>query len=200
MVYGYIRVSTNKQTLKNQKYTIINFARHQNIKVDRWIKEVISGTVSYEKRLLGNVIAKMGKNDILLCSEISRLGRNILQVMTILNICMRKEIQVWTIKENYRLGADIQSKVLAFAFSLAAEIERNLISQRTKEALKRVQADGRKLGREIGSSNKRHRLDGKEAEIQRLLSEGYSKRAISRIFGVSVGTICNVISKNQPEK
>lgn len=154
MIYGYVRVSTDKQSLQNQKFEINNFCQMQQIKIDKWIAEMISGTKDFEKRKLGILLKKLKKDDILICSEISRLGRNLLQVMTILNFCMQKEIQVWTIKDNYRLGADIQSKVLAFAFSLSAEIERNLISQRTKEALSRIKASGRKLGRQFGSRNK----------------------------------------------
>ena len=102
---------------------------------------------------------------------------------------MRKEAQVWTIKDNYRLGADIQSKVLAFAFSLSAEIERNLISQRTKEALARIKASGRKLGREFGSKNKKHILDGKEQDIIKLLNKGVPKTQIARLMNVSITTI-----------
>lgn len=132
MIYGYVRVSTDKQTLENQKFEINNFCQNEKIKVEKWITETISGTKDFEKRKLGKLLKKLRKDDILICSEISRLGRNLLQIMTILNFCMKKEAQVWTIKDNYRLGVDIQSKVLAFAFSLSAEIERNLISQRTK--------------------------------------------------------------------
>ena len=129
------------------------------------------------------------KDDILICSEISRLGRNLLQIMTILNICMKKEVQVWTIKDNYRLGKDIQSKVLAFAFSLSAEIERNLISQRTKEALARLKANGKKLGRVYGSKNKKHILDGKEQSVLKLIHKGVPKTQVAKIHGVSIYTI-----------
>ena len=169
MIYGYVRVSTDKQSLQNQKFEINNFCQMQQIKIDKWIAEMISGTKDFEKRKLGILLKKLIKDDILICSEISRLGRNLLQVMTILNFCMQKEIQVWTIKDNYRLGADIQSKVLAFAFSLSAEIERNLISQRTKEALSRIKASGRKLGRQFGSRNKKHILYGKEKDFLKLI-------------------------------
>lgn len=155
MIYGYIRISTDRQTLENQEFEIRNFAQNQNLQIDRWVKETISGTKDFEKRELGRLIRRLKKSDILICSEISRLGRNLLQIMTILNICIQKEVQVWTIKDNYRLGADIQSKVLAFAFSLSAEIERNLISQRTKESLARLKAGGKKLGRSFGSRNKK---------------------------------------------
>ena len=137
MVYGYIRVSTDKQSIENQRFEIENFCKKQNLKIDEWMEETISGTKDVEKRKLGILLGQLQKNDILICSELSRLGRNLLMTMSILNECMKKEIQIWTIKDNYRLGTDISSKVLAFAFGLSAEIERNLISQRTKEALAR---------------------------------------------------------------
>ena len=189
MIYGYIRVSTDKQSLENQEFEINNFCLKENIKIDKWITETISGTKDFEKRKLGKVLKKLKSGDILICSEISRLGRNLLQIMTILNIFMQKEAQVWTIKDNYRLGADIQSKVLAFAFSLSAEIERNLISQRTKEALARIKASGRKLGRKYGSKNKKHIIDGKEQDIIKLLNKGVPKTQIARLMNVSIFTI-----------
>lgn len=189
MIYGYIRVSTDKQSVENQEFEINNFCLKENIKIDKWITETISGTKDFEKRKLGKALKKLKSGDILICSEISRLGRNLLQIMTILNIFMQKEAQVWTIKDNYRLGADIQSKVLAFAFSLSAEIERNLISQRTKEALARIKASGRKLGREYGSKNKKHILDGKEQDIIKLLNKGVPKTQIARLMNVSIFTI-----------
>lgn len=189
MIYGYIRVSTDKQSVENQEFEINNFCLKENIKIDKWITETISGTKDFEKRKLGKALKKLKSGDILICSEISRLGRNLLQIMTILNIFMQKEAQVWTIKDNYKLGADIQSKVLAFAFSLSAEIERNLISQRTKEALARIKASGRKLGREYGSKNKKHILDGKEQDIIKLLNKGVPKTQIARLMNVSIFTI-----------
>ena len=189
MIYGYIRVSTDKQTSENQKFEINNFCKHNNIKIEKWITETISGTKDFEERKLGKLLKKLRKNDVIICSEISRLGRNLLQIMTILNLCMKKEVQVWTIKDNYRLGADIQSKVLAFAFSLSAEIERNLISQRTKEALARLKVNGKKLGRISGSKNKKHILDGKEQSILKFISQGVPKTQIAKIHGVSIYTI-----------
>ena len=196
MIYGYVRVSTDKQSLQNQKFEINNFCQLQQIKIDKWIAEMISGTKDFEKRKLGILLKKLKKDDILICSEISRLGRNLLQVMTILNFCMQKEIQVWTIKDNYRLGADIQSKVLAFAFSLSAEIERNLISQRTKEALSRIKASGRKLGRQFGSRNKKHILDGKEKDILKLINKGLPKKQIAKLMRVSIFTLYQFLKNN----
>lgn len=150
MIYGYIRVSSDKQTAENQRFEIKNFCDNQNIKIDGWIEETISGTKAYNKRELGKLLNKVQKDDLIICAELSRLGRNLFMIMEILNICMSKECRVWTIKDNYKLGEDIQSKVLAFAFGLSAEIERNLISQRTKEALARKKIEGVILGRPKG--------------------------------------------------
>lgn len=197
MIYGYIRVSTDKQTLENQEFEINNFCQKEQIKIDKWIMETISGTKDFEKRKLGKILKKIKKDDILICSEISRLGRNLLQIMTILNLCLQKEAQVWTIKDNYRLGADIQSKVLAFAFSLSAEIERNLISQRTKEALARIKASGKKLGRGFGSRNKKHILDGKEKEIMLLINKGIPKTKVAKLMGCSIFTIYEFLKSRE---
>ena len=193
MIYAYVRVSTEKQTLENQEFEIKNFCEKEKISIDKWETETISGTKSFEKRKLGKLLKRLRKGDIMICSEISRLGRNLLQIMTILNICLSKEVQIWTIKDNYRLGADIQSKVLAFAFGLAAEIERNLISQRTKEALARIKADGRKLGCVKGSKNKKHSLDGKKDKITELIKKGMPKTQIAKILGTSTRTIYNYL-------
>lgn len=155
MIYGYIRVSSDKQTVENQRFEINNFCSREAMSIDGWIEETISGTKSYSKRELGKLLNRVQKDDLIICAELSRLGRNLFMIMEILNICMTKECRVWTIKDNYRLGEDIQSKVLAFAFGLSAEIERNLISQRTKEALARKKAEGMVLGRPKGSKNKK---------------------------------------------
>jgi DNA invertase Pin-like site-specific DNA recombinase len=195
MIYSYIRVSTDKQTVENQKYEINQFCKRNSLTVNKWIEEVISGTKKLEDRKLGKLLKKMKKNDILICSELSRLGRNLLMIMGILNECMNRDIQVWTIKDNYRLGSDINSKVLAFAFGLSAEIERNLISQRTKEALARKKAEGIVLGRPKGSKSKIKKLSGKETEIRRLLEKRTSKSAIARIFGVHKLTASNFIKE-----
>ncbi|MBR1600518.1 MAG: master DNA invertase Mpi family serine-type recombinase [Alphaproteobacteria bacterium] len=196
MIYAYVRVSTDKQTLENQEFEINNFCEREKISINKWEMETISGTKSFEKRKLGKLLKRLRKGDILICSEISRLGRNLLQIMTILNICLSKDVQVWTIKDNYRLGTDIQSKVLAFAFGLAAEIERNLISQRTKEALARIKASGRKLGRAYGSKNKKHILDGREQMVNELISKGVPKTQIAKIMGVSMFTIYQFLDRN----
>ena len=193
MIYGYIRVSTDKQTTENQEFEIQKFCKKENIIVDVWVKETISSTKELEKRKLGKLLNKLKREDIIIASELSRLGRNLLQVMSILHMCMNKDVQVWTIKDNYRLGADIQSKVLAFAFGLSAEIERNLISQRTKEALLRVRAEGKILGRPKGRQSAFVKLSGKENKLQELIEQKVSKSAMARILGVHRITVAKFI-------
>lgn len=195
MNYGYIRVSTDKQTVENQRFEINRFCENKEIIIDRWIEETISGNKDVEKRKLGRLLNRLKKDDVLICAELSRLGRNLLMIMSILNHCMKNDIQVWTIKDNYRLGSDINSKVLAFAFGLSAEIERNLISQRTKEALARKKAEGVILGRPVGRKSTKVKLSGKEAEIQKLLDKRVSKSAISRILGVHRLTVSKFIEE-----
>ena len=196
MTYGYIRVSTDNQTVENQRFEIKNFCKRNNLKVDGWIEETISGTKNYSKRRLGALLKKVTKGDMIICSELSRLGRSLFMIMDILNICMTKECQVWTIKDNYRLGDDISSKVLAFAFGLSAEIERNLISQRTREALARKKAEGVVLGRPKGRKTalEKHKLYPKRELISQLLQEGVSKRQIAFLVKVDRGTLARYIN------
>ncbi|MDR2971803.1 MAG: master DNA invertase Mpi family serine-type recombinase [Bacteroidales bacterium] len=194
MIYGYIRVSTDKQTVANQRFEIEQFCLMNKLTIDQWIEETISGTQTPEKRLLGSLLAEVKTDDIIVCSELSRLGRNLLMVMSILNHLLLNDVKIWTIKENYRFGDDIQSKVLAFAFGLSAEIERKLISQRTKEALARKRSEGVVLGRPKGRKSKRLKLSGNEAEIRKLLSENVSKSEIARKFGVSRRTVYTYIN------
>lgn len=184
MIYGYIRVSTDKQTVENQRFEINQFCGKQEMIIERWIEETISGTIEVEKRTLGKLLKRTQKGDVLICSELSRLGRSLFMIMEVLNSCMKKEVQVWTIKDNYRLGNDISSKVLAFAFGLSAEIERNLISQRTKEALARKKAEGVVLGRPIGRKSTKVKLSGQEKKISDLIKKNVSYSAIGRILGV----------------
>lgn len=189
MIYGYIRVSSDKQTVENQRFEISRFCECQNLKIDGWIEETISGTKAYNKRALGKLLNKVKKDDLIICAELSRLGRNLFMIMEILNICMSRECKVWTIKDNYRLGDDIQSKVLAFAFGLSAEIERNLISQRTKEALARKRSEGIILGRPKGKKSTHVKLSGNEETIKTLVERKVPKTRIAKIFGVNRMTV-----------
>jgi DNA invertase Pin-like site-specific DNA recombinase len=195
MTYGYIRVSTDKQTVENQRFEIERFCTIHGLVVEKWIEETISGVKTLEKRLLGTLLDEIQKDDLIICSELSRLGRSLFMIMSILNVLLAAEAKVWTIKDGYRLGDDIQSKVLAFAFSLSAEIERNLISQRTKEALARKKAEGKILGRRPGKAA-RSKLTGHKHEIKKMLKMGMSKAAIARHFGVHRETVRTYIRGN----
>ena len=196
MTYGYIRVSTDKQTTENQRFEIDNFAVDKHMEVEEWIEETISGTKKLNDRKFGALLQRIKKDDILIVSELSRMGRNLMQIMSILHTCMEKEAKVFCIKERYELGNNINSKVLAFAFGLSAEIERNLISQRTKEALARKKAEGVILGRPKGSKSKVYKLTGKEEEIKALLEKKISKSAIARILGVHRLTVADFIKSS----
>ena len=195
MIYGYIRVSSDKQTVENQRFEISNFCEKNSLTIDVWVEETISGMTRVDNRKLGKLLKRMKKGDVLICSELSRLGRNLLMIMGVLNECMNRDIQVWTIKDNYRLGSDINSKVLAFAFGLSAEIERNLISQRTKEALARKKAEGVVLGRPKGSKSAKTKLTGQEKQIKELLEKKVSYSAIGRILGVHRLTVSSFVKK-----
>jgi DNA invertase Pin-like site-specific DNA recombinase len=200
MNYGYIRVSTDKQTTENQKYEIKNYVKDRKLLIDEWIEETISATKKLDDRKFGQLLKKMQKGDQLIVTELSRLGRNLMQIMSILHGCMEKDIQVFTIKERYELGNNINSKVLAFAFGLSAEIERNLISQRTKEALARRKAEGVILGRPKGRKSTSLKLTGKENEVNMLLSKKVSYSAIARILGVHRLTVSTFIKSNNLQK
>ena len=189
MIYGYIRVSSDKQTIENQRYEIKRFCKKRQLKIDGWIEETISGTKVYNKRELGKLLNRVKKEDVIICSELSRLGRNLFMIMEILSICMKKDCKVWTIKDNFRLGDDIQSKVLAFAFGLSAEIERNLISQRTKEALRLKKAEGVHIGRIKGSRNSYTKLTGKDEYIKQRLLEGCTKTQLAKDLKVDRTTL-----------
>lgn len=199
MNYGYIRVSTDRQTVENQRFEIEKFCLEKGIVIDKWIEEVISATKKMEDRKFGSLLKKMKKGDLLVVTELSRLGRNLMQIMSILHDCMEKDLQVYTIKERYELGNNINSKVLAFAFGLSAEIERNLISMRTKEALARKKAEGVILGRPVGSKSKNLKLTGKEKQIKRLLKQRVSKSAIGRILKVHRLTVSSFIKTFENE-
>lgn len=201
MIYAYIRVSSDRQTTKNQYFEISSYAENRGMKIDKWVDETVSSRKALGDRKLGELLEKLGRGDTVVVSEISRLGRKLMQIMGILNFCMERLVKIIVIKENYELGDNINSKVLAFAFGLSAEIERNLISQRTKEALARRRADGLPLGRPKGSSAKRLKLSGKEELIESYIRAGLSKSEISRRLNVCSRTLSIFLDRSAaPEK
>lgn len=195
MVYAYIRVSTSKQDVENQRFEIDRFAKEKGLKVNTWVSEVISGTVSTKNRKLGSLLKKMKSGDILILTEVSRLGRSLLEVLTVLNQCVQKKYNLYTVKERYELDNSISSQMLAFAFGLMAEVERNLISMRTKEALARRKAAGQCLGRKKGGKNVRYKLDDKEKLIRSMLSQGCRKASICRKLKCNAKTLDNQLKR-----
>ena len=201
MIYAYYRVSTDKQDFENQKQGVINFCKRKDLIIDKEIlDDGVSGTKEPEKRLLGRILKIISCGDIIVCSELSRLGRKLFMIMRILEHCMQVGAKVYTVKDNYELGDNIQSKVLAFAFGLSAEIERELISQRTKEALQKRKAEGKKLGRPAGRKNSSYKLDEKETVIKYMLSKNISKSKIAKKLKVCRYTLNKFINENQIDK
>lgn len=194
-VIAYIRKSTDKQSFEHQEFEIKEYAKKSNLKIDRWIEESISSRKELKKRKLGELLEELQEGDCLICSEISRIGRSLLEVMGILQTCLEKNCQVITIKENYHLGNDLQSQVLAFAFGLSSQIERDLISQRTKSALDAKKALGVKLGRPFNSASKKLKLSKNTKRIRDLLDKKVPKAQIARIMGVQKITLRRFIKR-----
>lgn len=195
MIYGYVRVSCVKQTIEHQEFEIKEYAAKNGIHIDNWVEETISSRKSLKQRKLGQLLDNLHDGDIIIACEISRLGRSLLEVMGILQICLTKNCQVITIKENYHLGNDIQSQVLAFAFGLSAQIERNLISQRTKMSLDNLKASGKRLGRPFGAEAKKLKLSKNAKKIKELLDKNIPKAQIARLMGVQKMTLRRFIAR-----
>lgn len=189
MIYAYIRVSTEKQNPDNQKEEIRRYSKENGMTVDYWICETTSGKTEIRKRKLGRLIRKMKKGDTLIVTEVSRLSRTLTEVMGLMGDCLKKGISIYTTKERYRFDDSINSKVLCFAFGLVAEIERNLISMRTKEALAVRKAEGVVLGRPKGSSPKMEILYEHQEEIRTMLQQEIPARQICRKYGVCRDTL-----------
>ena len=185
-VLSYIRVSTNTQDVKNQRYEILEYARTHDLTIDQFIEIEISSRKDRKQRRIEEVLQKLSPGDTLIVSELSRLGRSTGEVIELVNELVRKKVRFIAIKQNLNInnGHDMTSKIIVTLFGLMAELERDLISMRTREALAAKKAQGKVLGRPKGSLGK-SKLDGREDEISRLLKSKVSKAAIARITGVS---------------
>ena len=188
MTIGYLRVSTGKQNPENQRDEIRRFAEEKSFCIDQWITETASGKLPYRKRKLGRVLRGMKKGDTLIVTEISRLSRSLTEIMSIMGGCIEREICLYTTKERYTFENSINSKVLCFAFGLVAEIERNLISMRTKEALALKKAEGVRLGRRPGSNVKMQRICESKDRITAMLNGGMPVTKMCRKIGISRST------------
>lgn len=188
MIIGYIRVSTGKQHPENQQDEITRYAKENNMVVDRWVTEIVSGKKEVKGRKLGRTISMMKRGNTLIVTEVSRLRRNLTDIMSIMGKCLKKGVNIYTTKERYRFDDSINSKILCFAFGLVAEIERNLISLRTKEALAMRRSEGVVLGRPTDNCTKQQILHDNEKQVLRMLEAGTFIRAICRHFKVSKDT------------
>jgi DNA invertase Pin-like site-specific DNA recombinase len=191
---GYIRVSSDKQTVDNQRLAILDYCNNQDIKVDDWIEVSMSTKKTPAQRRIDELLERLEEGDQLIIAELSRLARSVGQIATLVDRMLKNKIRLISIKESIELNRkhDIQSKTIITMFSLFSEIERDLISERTKDGLKRARAEGKLLGRPKGSLGK-SKLDGKEREIKDLLSKGLNKTNIARYFGVGWTTLENFI-------
>ena len=188
MTIGYLRVSTGKQNPENQRDEIRRFALEKGVGIDLWVTETVSGRTSYMKRKLGKQLKRMRKGDTLIVTEVSRLSRSLTEIMAIMGNCLEKHVNIYTTKERYTFDDSINSKVLCFAFGLVAEIERNLISMRTKEALALKKAEGVRLGRRPGSDVQIQKIKDNSPRIEAWLSGGMSVARMCRKIGVSRNT------------
>lgn len=196
MIYGYIRVSTDTQTVENQKLAIKNYARYHRLHNIVWISETISGTKNPEKRKLGDIITKAAPGDVIIITELSRLGRSLMMILNVLQLLLDKGVRVIAIKEGYELGDNIQSKVLAFAFGLSAELERTLLSERTKLGLERARKQGKRIGRQPGEKPHHFKLTPYKAKIKRYMKEGRTINSMAEEFSVSWLTMKNFVTVN----
>jgi DNA invertase Pin-like site-specific DNA recombinase len=195
---AYLRVSTLEQDLEKNKADILNLANEKNLGRVEFIEEKVSGKISWKRRQIALIIEELGKDDVILLSEFSRLGRSMLECMEIISIATQKGIKIYTVKGNWQLDDTIQSKVMAMVFAMAAEIERDLISKRTREALQAKKANGMILGRPKGPG--KSKLDPFKLEIEALLQNGSKQSFIANRYKITEATLCNWIKKNKIEK
>jgi DNA invertase Pin-like site-specific DNA recombinase len=191
---AYLRVSTVDQDLNKNKADILHLANDKSLGQVEWVEELASGRISWRKRELAQVLEALQAGDNLIVSELSRLGRSMLECMEILSIASQKKINLYAVKGNWQLDQSIQSKILAMAFAMAAEIERDLISQRTKEALAAKKKAGVNLGRPKGSG--KSKLDKYRPEIEALLANGSTQRFIANRYGTTEANLSRWLKKH----
>lgn len=192
---AYLRVSTAEQDIEKNKYEILTLSNEKNLGKVEFVEEKISGKAHWRKRKIGDIIENLSQGDTLLLNEFSRLGRSMLECMEILSIAIEKGINIYTVKGNWQLDNSLQSKIIAMVFSMASEIERDLISKRTKEALAIKKASGVKLGRPKGKG--KSKLDAHKDSIMHLLSNGSTKVFISKKYKTTPANLLNWLKKTK---
>lgn len=198
-VYAYLRVSTIDQDTEKNKAEILTFANNKGFvgKV-QFIEEKVSGLKSWKKRKLNDLVETLKDGDILLVPELSRLGRSLIEVLEVLNVLKDRNVAVYSVKENFKLnGSDMQSKVMRTMLGLFAEIERDLISYRTREGLAAAKASGKKLGRPKGPG--KSKLDPHRPEIIALLKNGATRTFVASRFGVTAQSVSNWLKRHEIE-
>ena len=190
---AYLRVSTIDQDIEKNKAAILNLANEKNFGKVHFVEETISGKISWRKRKIANIIDEAQSGDRIIVSELSRLGRTMLECMEILSVASQKEVSVYAVKGSWQLDDTIQSKIVAMAFSMASEIERDLISKRTTEALKVRKDAGMRLGRPKGPG--KSKLDSYRLEIEALLANGSTQKFIAKRYGSTEANLHNWLKK-----
>ena len=197
-VYGYLRVSTDDQDENSQKRGVDEFASKNGLKIDEYvIDHGLSGAKEFKVRAIGKLIKKLQKGDTVIASEISRIGRRLILVLDFIKICTEKGVSFFTVKDRYSIADTVQSKVILTVMGLCAEIERDLVRQRTKEGLSRARAEGKILGRPKGrkTAPEKHKLNNKEVLIRSLMDEGLAQRKIAAIVKVNRNTLAKFINE-----
>ena len=192
--FAYVRVSSDSQDVANQKHGIYEYANRFGIASISFVEDVVTGKKKWRERRLGHLIDGLGQGDKLIFAEISRIARSTLQVLEVLEECMSKGVDVYIAKQNMQLDGSMQSKITATVLGLAAEIEREFISMRTKEALAARKQEGVVLGRPVGPASSL-KLDCKRSEIERYLAMNLSIRKIAKLIDSAPSTVSDYIKQ-----
>lgn len=193
MIYAYTRVSTKGQFLENQEYGIKEFCKQRGMQVDVWVEEKVTGTKKAEDRKLGDLLRNCQKGDTIITTEISRIGRSVVDVLGVMNTLKQKEVVLIAIKQNFVLDDSLSALMISTIFSLMAQVEKEILSQRVKEGLAARKAAGMKLGRPFGSKNKQNKLFKQKDYIETLLKGGASRYLIKKQLHAHSHTLNNFL-------
>jgi DNA invertase Pin-like site-specific DNA recombinase len=197
-IFCYLRVSTDAQDVANQRHGVVEYCTRNGYTTPVFIEDTASGKTDWKERQIGKLILTSAPGTIIIASEVSRLARSTYQVLDILRVCVDRQVELHVVKNGMKLDGSMQSKIVATVLGLAAEIERDFISSRTKEALAKRKADGMILGRPTGKA-KTLALDAHADKIDHYLSLKLDKRAICKLIGVTPNTLYNWLKERRPQ-